>query len=265
LGGWAGGGGRFGRTSPAPAAAAASAQCDLHLLSNVLSILVMVDMQYPPPLYERPVTVRSVCGCFRLGGCGSPVPRLLPPPHPFAWSSPSSADRNPIVVGRILADRLNPECSGRASIVETGPGREWPYRRRIRPKRRRPTGNLLGFLTTVGAVRGQRRHLKQAELLYACAISRRITLGGRAQPPNHPWVVQPDTPVNSAKELGRLAREKDGRNDSRSPRPARAAVKPIARRLEAFHQSAGHVKFLHVRYRTGAAPALTDMLVAGCW
>ena len=78
-----------------------------------------------------------------------------------------------------------------------------------------------------------------------------------ACPPRAPTtilVVRPDTPVNSAKELAALAREKPATIPFAST--GSGSVTHLALEL---YQSAANVKFLHVPYR-GAAPALTDLL-----
>ena len=67
-------------------------------------------------------------------------------------------------------------------------------------------------------------------------------------------VVKPDTPVNSAKELAALAKDKPGEIPFAST--GNGSMPHLA--LELFKSAAG-VKFLHVPYR-GAAPALTDLL-----
>src|SRR5262249_45101981 len=64
----------------------------------------------------------------------------------------------------------------------------------------------------------------------------------------------PDTPVNSAKELAALAREKPATLPFAST--GSGSVTHLALEL---YQSAANVKFLHLPYR-GAAPALTDLL-----
>ena len=67
-------------------------------------------------------------------------------------------------------------------------------------------------------------------------------------------VVKPETPVNSAKELAALAKEKPGS----IPFASTGSGSTTHLALE-LYQSAANVKFLHVPYR-GAAPALTDLL-----
>ena len=88
-------------------------------------------------------------------------------------------------------------------------------------------------------------------------------LGGRHRTrtnPAHPernttmLVVKPEAPVNSAKELAALAKDKPNAIPFAST--GSGSMPHLA--LELFQSAAG-VKFLHVPYR-GAAPALTDLL-----
>ena len=78
-----------------------------------------------------------------------------------------------------------------------------------------------------------------------------ITLVAR---PTTILVVRPDTPVNSAKELAALARDKPATIPFAST--GSGSITHLALEL---YQSAANVKFLHVPYR-GAAPAVTDLL-----
>src|SRR5262249_23556636 len=78
-----------------------------------------------------------------------------------------------------------------------------------------------------------------------------ITLVAR---PTTILVVRPETPVNFAKELAALAREKPATIPFAST--GSGSVTPLALGL---YQSAANVKVLHVPYR-GAAPALTVLL-----
>jgi tripartite-type tricarboxylate transporter receptor subunit TctC len=67
-------------------------------------------------------------------------------------------------------------------------------------------------------------------------------------------VVKPEAPVNSAKDLAAMAREKPNAIPFAST--GSGSMPHLA--LELFQSAAG-VRFLHVPYR-GAAPALTDLL-----
>src|SRR5262249_10319115 len=81
-----------------------------------------------------------------------------------------------------------------------------------------------------------------------------ITLVAR---PTTILVVKPDTPVNSAKELAALARDKPATIPFAST--GSGSVTHLALEL---YQSAANVKFLHVPYR-GAPPAVTRRGIPG--
>ena len=149
-------------------------------------------------------------------------------------------------VARLLADKLKP-LLGQNVIVENRPGANGAIGAEYVAKGE-ADGHLL-FLTTVGAV-AVTPHLSKPtyDTLRDFAP---ITLVAR---PTTILVVKPDTPVNSAKELAVLARDKPGAIPFAST--GSGSVTHLALEL---YQSAANVKFLHVPYR-GAAPALTDLL-----
>src|SRR5262249_23842526 len=146
-------------------------------------------------------------------------------------------------VARLLADRLKP-LLGQNVIVENRPGANGAIGADYVAKGE-ADGHLL-FLTTVGAVTVT-PHLSKPnyDTLRAFAPTTLVA------PPTTIRVVKPDTPVNSAKELAALAREKPGAIPFAST--GSGSVTHLALEL---YQSAANVKFLHVPYR-GAAPALT--------
>src|SRR5499427_3809428 len=150
------------------------------------------------------------------------------------------------LVARILADRLKP-LLGQNVIVENRPGANGAIGAEYVAKGE-ADGHLL-FLTTVGAV-AVTPHLSKPNYDTLRDFAP-ITLVAR---PTTILVVRPDTPVNSAKELAALAREKPATIPFAST--GSGSVTHLALEL---YQSAANVKFLHVPYR-GAAPALTDLL-----
>jgi tripartite-type tricarboxylate transporter receptor subunit TctC len=150
-------------------------------------------------------------------------------------------------VARLLADRLK-LLLGQSVIIENKPGANGAIGADYVAKGE-PDGHLL-FLTTVGAV-AVTPHLA-AKVPYdtlrdfapVTLVVRNTTI----------LVVKPDTPVNSAKELAALAKDKPGTVPFAST--GAGSMPHLALEL---YQSAAGVKFLHVPYR-GAAPALTDLL-----
>jgi len=151
-------------------------------------------------------------------------------------------------VARILADRLKP-LLGQNVIVENRPGANGAIGAEYVAKGE-ADGHLL-FLTTVGAV-AVTPHLSKPNYDTLRDFAP-ITLVAR---PTTILVVRPDTPVNSAKELAALAKDKPATIPFAST--GSGSVTHLALEL---YQSAANVKFLHVPYR-GAAPALTDLLGA---
>jgi len=147
-------------------------------------------------------------------------------------------------VARILADRLKP-LLGQNVIVENRPGANGAIGAEYVAKGE-ADGHLL-FLTTVVAVTP---HLSKPNYDTLRDFAP-ITLVAR---PTTILVVRPDTPVNFAKELAALARDKPATIPFAST--GSGSVTHLALEL---YQSAANVKFLHVPYR-GAAPALTDLL-----
>jgi tripartite-type tricarboxylate transporter receptor subunit TctC len=149
-------------------------------------------------------------------------------------------------VARLLADKLKPML-GQSVIVENKPGANGAIGADYVAKGE-PDGHLL-FLTTVGAV-AITPHLSKPNYDSLRDFAP-VTLVVR---PTTILVVKPDTPVNSAKDLAALARDKPGA----IPFASTGSGSTTHLALE-LYQSAANVKFLHVPYR-GAAPALTDLL-----
>ena len=149
-------------------------------------------------------------------------------------------------VARLLADKLKASL-GQSVIVENKPGANGAIGADYVAKSE-ADGHLL-FLTTVGAV-AITPHLSKPPYDPLRDFAP-ITLVVR---PTTILVVKPDTPVNSAKELAALAKNKPEEIPFAST--GNGSMPHLA--LELFQASAG-VKFLHVPYR-GAAPALTDLL-----
>ncbi len=149
-------------------------------------------------------------------------------------------------VARLLADKLKP-LLGQNVIVENRPGANGAIGADYVAKGE-ADGHLL-FLTTVGAV-AITPHLSKPNYDTLRDFAP-VTLVMR---PTTILVVKPDTPVNSAKELAALARDKPGA----IPFASTGSGSTTHLALE-LYQSAANVKFLHVPYR-GAAPALTDLL-----
>jgi tripartite-type tricarboxylate transporter receptor subunit TctC len=149
-------------------------------------------------------------------------------------------------VARLLADKLKP-LLGQNVIVENRPGANGAIGADYVAKGE-ADGHLL-FLTTVGAV-AITPHLSKPNYDTLRDFAP-VTLVMR---PTTILVVKPDTPVNSAKELAALARDKPGA----IPFASTGSGSTTHLALE-LYQSAAKVKFLHVPYR-GAAPALTDLL-----
>jgi tripartite-type tricarboxylate transporter receptor subunit TctC len=150
-------------------------------------------------------------------------------------------------VARVLADKLK-VLLGQSVVIENKPGANGAIGADY-VARGEADGHLL-FMTTVGAV-AVTPHLA-AKVSYdplkdfapVSLIVRNTTI----------LVVRPDNPVNSAKELAALAKDKP----SAIPFASTGSGSMPHLALE-LYQSAAGVKFLHVPYR-GAAPALTDLL-----
>jgi len=149
-------------------------------------------------------------------------------------------------VARLIADKLKP-LLGQNVIVENKPGANGAIGADYVAKGE-ADGHLL-FLTTVGAV-AITPHLSKPNYDTLRDFAP-VTLVVR---PTTILVVKPDTPVNSAKELAALAREKPGTIPFASTGSGSTTHLAIE-----LYQAAANVKFLHVPYR-GAAPALTDLL-----
>jgi tripartite-type tricarboxylate transporter receptor subunit TctC len=150
-------------------------------------------------------------------------------------------------VARLLADKLK-VLLGQNVIIENKPGANGAIGADYVAKGE-PDGHLV-FLTTVGAV-AITPHLAakvpydpRKDFAPVTLVVRNTTI----------LVVKPDAPVDSAKALAALAREKPGAIPFAST--GSGSMPHLALEL---YQSAAGVKFLHVPYR-GAAPALTDLL-----
>jgi tripartite-type tricarboxylate transporter receptor subunit TctC len=150
-------------------------------------------------------------------------------------------------VARLLADKLK-TLLGQNVIIENKPGANGAIGADYVAKGE-PDGHLL-FLTTVGAV-AITPHLaakvpydSRKDFAPVTLVVRNTTI----------LVVKPDAPVDSAKALAALAKEKPGAIPFAST--GSGSMPHLALEL---YQSAAGVKFLHVPYR-GAAPALTDLL-----
>jgi tripartite-type tricarboxylate transporter receptor subunit TctC len=150
-------------------------------------------------------------------------------------------------VARLLADKLK-GLLGQNVIIENKPGANGAIGADYVAKGE-PDGHLV-FLTTVGAV-AITPHLvakvpydSRKDFAPVTLVVRNTTI----------LVVKPDAPVDSAKALAALAKEKPGAIPFAST--GSGSMPHLA--LELYQAAAG-VKFLHVPYR-GAAPALTDLL-----
>ena len=150
-------------------------------------------------------------------------------------------------VARLLADKLK-TLLGQNVIIENKPGANGAIGADYVAKGE-PDGHLL-FLTTVGAV-AITPHLaakvpydSRKDFAPVTLVVRNTTI----------LVVKPDAPVDSAKALAALAKEKPGAIPFAST--GSGSMPHLALEL---YQSAAGVKFLHVPYR-GAAPALTDLI-----
>jgi tripartite-type tricarboxylate transporter receptor subunit TctC len=150
-------------------------------------------------------------------------------------------------VGRLLADKMK-ELLGQSVIIENRAGANGAIGADFVAKSE-PDGHTL-FLTTVGAVAitpGMRTDLPYDTLRDFAPISlvvRNTTI----------LVVRAELPLNSARELAALAKDKPEQIPFAST--GLGSMPHLA--LELF-QAAGGMKFLHVPYR-GAAPAVTDLL-----
>jgi tripartite-type tricarboxylate transporter receptor subunit TctC len=149
-------------------------------------------------------------------------------------------------VARLIADKLK-ALLGQNVIIENKPGANGAIGADYVAKGE-PDGHLV-FLTTVGAV-AITPHLSKPnydtlrDFAPVTLVVRNTTI----------LVVRPDMPINSAKELAVLAKDKPGAIPFAST--GSGSMPHLALEL---YQSAAGVKFLHVPYR-GAAPALTDLL-----
>jgi len=150
------------------------------------------------------------------------------------------------LVARLLADKLKTSL-GQNVIIENKAGANGAIGADYVAKGE-ADGHLL-FLTTAGAVTITPHIAKPPydSLRDFAPISLVVR-------PTTILVVKPDTPVNSAKELADLAKNKPGEIAFAST--GNGSMPHLA--LELFQAAAG-VKFLHVPYR-GAAPAVTDLL-----
>jgi tripartite-type tricarboxylate transporter receptor subunit TctC len=148
-------------------------------------------------------------------------------------------------VARLIADKLK-GLLGQNVIIENKPGANGAIGADYVAKGE-PDGHLV-FLTTVGAV-AITLHLSKPnydtlrDFAPVTLVVRNTTI----------LVVKPEMPVNSAKELAALAKDKPGAIPFAST--GSGSMPHLALEL---YQSAAGVKFLHVPYR-GAAPALTDL------
>jgi tripartite-type tricarboxylate transporter receptor subunit TctC len=149
-------------------------------------------------------------------------------------------------VARLIADKLKAQL-GQNVIVENKAGANGAIGAEY-VARGEADGHLL-FLTTVGAV-AITPHLSRPnydtlrDFAPVTLVVRNTTM----------LVVRPEAPVNSAKQLAALAKDKPNAIPFAST--GSGSMPHLA--LELFQSAAG-VKFLHVPYR-GAAPALTDLL-----
>jgi tripartite-type tricarboxylate transporter receptor subunit TctC len=150
-------------------------------------------------------------------------------------------------VARVLADKLKGPL-GQSVIIENKPGANGAIGADYVAKGE-PDGHLL-LLTTVGAVvitphlAAKVPYDSRKDFAPVTLVVRNTTI----------LVVKPDAPVDSAKALAALAKEKPGAIPFAST--GSGSMPHLALEL---YQSAAGVKFLHVPYR-GAAPALTDLL-----
>jgi tripartite-type tricarboxylate transporter receptor subunit TctC len=149
-------------------------------------------------------------------------------------------------VARLIADKLKAQL-GQNVIVENKPGANGAIGAEY-VARGEADGHLL-FLTTVGAV-AITPHLSKPNYDTLRDFAP-VTLVMR---PTTILVVKVETPINSARELAALAKDKPATIPVAST--GSGSMPHLA--LELFQSAAG-VKFLHVPYR-GAAPALTDLL-----
>jgi tripartite-type tricarboxylate transporter receptor subunit TctC len=150
-------------------------------------------------------------------------------------------------VARLLADKLK-ALLGQSVVIENKPGANGAIGADY-VARGEADGHLL-FMTTVGAV-AVTPHLAAKVSYDPLKDFAPVTLVVR---PTTVLVVRPDMPVNSAKELAALARDRPNAIPFAST--GSGSMPHLA--LELYQAAAG-VKFLHVPYR-GAAPALTDLL-----
>jgi tripartite-type tricarboxylate transporter receptor subunit TctC len=150
------------------------------------------------------------------------------------------------LVARVIADKLKTSL-GQTVIVENKPGANGAIGAEYVAKGE-PDGYLL-FMTTTGAVAitphlAKPNYDTMRDFAPVTLVVRVSTI----------CVVQADSPLNSAKDLVALAKEKPGAVPFAST--GSGSIPHLA--LELL-QSAANVKFLHVPYR-GAAPAINDLL-----
>jgi len=150
-------------------------------------------------------------------------------------------------VGRLMAEKLK-DLLGQSVIVENKAGASGTIGADFVAKAE-PDGHTL-FLTTVGAV-AITPHLRPSMPYDATKDFAPISLVVRN---TTVLVVRTDSPINSAKDLVQLAKEKPG-----TVTFASTGIGTTPHLAIELFQSAAGVKFLHVPYR-GAAPALTDLL-----
>jgi tripartite-type tricarboxylate transporter receptor subunit TctC len=169
------------------------------------------------------------------------------PNKPITLIVPFGPGSTTDTISRIIAQHLG-QALNQSIVIENKPGANGAIGADY-VARGEADGHLL-FMTTVGAV-AVTPHLA-AKVSYdpikdfapVSLIVRNTTI----------LVVKPDNPVNSAKELAALAKDKP----SAIPFASTGSGSMPHLALE-LYQSAAGVKFLHVPYR-GAAPALTDLL-----
>ncbi len=150
-------------------------------------------------------------------------------------------------VGRLLADKMK-GLIGQSVIIENKAGANGAIGADYVAKAE-PDGHTL-FLTTTGAVaitpnmRSDLPYDPLRDFAPVTLVVRNTTIG----------VVRADLPIDSARELAAMAKQKPGEIPFGS-----TGVGSMPHLALELYQAAGQVKFLHVPYR-GAAPALTDLL-----
>jgi tripartite-type tricarboxylate transporter receptor subunit TctC len=150
-------------------------------------------------------------------------------------------------VGRLMAEKLK-DLLGQPVIIENKAGASGTIGADYVAKAA-PDGQTL-FFTTVGAIaitphmRPSMPYDSVRDFVPISLVVRNTTV----------LVVRTESPVNSAKELVQLAKDKPGAIPFAS-----TGIGTTPHLAIELLQSAAGVKFLHVPYR-GAAPALTDLL-----